>query len=818
MDDEQLLWLQNNGFSVNEIGAIIDKEGAYTESVEIDGTSVQSPAGLDEYNNFITNKAVLEEINFSESDGISANAAKGKNQLENIEAGGKGRLPSVAEGTIYEEGYEAYRDKKLANNEPVHSDFDGFRDEYEDTIYKDLTDAGADDDQINELKDLREEKDYLEKFHPSWEGKIDAANDESNGYILGFNGMPVATPGEDANWLEKANFWLQDAAGDTAGFILKIPITKSAGMEDNDAQKRYEQILDREKQIIKPIAEKRLVELDELNTSIEELAASDETSYWGADYDKMAYAETLVGNQRRRLESYTNDDKWWEIHNHLLQAGKTVLNADNLIDFGTLGLWEAHASLSYRAGLRKKIDNGEELSAADTLLGQVFAKEDEIAENGFENNFVTDVIDSTNESLKFLAFGQGGRTAGKAVGKMVTKSGQGLGRRVAREAISNTIQVAGHSGTYANAGDYYAGKFEANLNDETGEVELSAGWRLYDAQKETNRQTIEAIENAIDRETNSEKKLGLQQQLHQMNKFNDALKEPATGFEAGFYGATENFKEILAENFGGAIFRGMTKPIAKPMTVLGKKLEKIPGLNQFNKMNSAGKNFFNERMGAVPGQKLIGSNTEEIFEEMLVQATPTYGQNFEEYKEQAGELFSFDFYSKVAASTMLMQKTMALQGVPGRLKSALNKDERAKMKALNELYKEIGSKHITQVEFNTAMMKVGEGNFSGQEYNNSINALRDKGLVEEANEVERTKFIKQAMLAEKAGNLKGYKKALTKAKFNKNLDPMTVANIELLMPEIDNMLDVTYINRTEVIDLKSKERFAKRTAEQVETE
>ena len=815
MDEEQILMLKNAGYSVNDIGAIIDKDGAYAESVTIDGVTVDSAAGLDEYNSSIEQKAILDEINYSEADGISPNAAKGKNQLLNAEAGNGGRLPKNAEGTIYAEGYEAYKAEKQANGEPVHSDYDGFYDEYEESIYKEM----EDENDVNELKDIRAEKEYLEKFHPSYEGAIDWAGDESKGFILDSTGMPLQTPDDDSNWLEKANFWLQDAINDTAGFIAKIPLTKSTGMEDEDAKARYEAILDREKQLIKPIAQKRLVELDTMKEEINTAAKAEDLSVWSEEYDKLAYAEKAVDAERRRLGNFVDDAQWYELHKHMLQAGNTLFNLDNVVDWGTLGIYEAYATYNYRAGLRKKLDNGEELSESDKILGRVFAKEDEIAENGFENNFVTDVIDSTNESLKFLGFGQVGRTVGKSVTKGITKTSQSVLRKVMEQGASTTIQVGLHPGTYTNAGEQYAGKFEI-AEGENGEIEILAGQRLYDAQKVQNTAMIADIEDRIAGESNKEKRLALESQLMQMKKLDKALKKPVTGGDAMFYGVTEIGKEVLAENWGGALFKGMTKPIAAPMTRLGRKLEKIPGLNQLNKMNSKGKNFFNEKFGAVPGQKLIGSNTEEIFEEVLVQATPTYGQNWDEYKQQASELGSFDFYAKVAASTMLMQKTMggvgAIQRSPQTVKAFFDKDERAKRKAMNTLYKEIGNKHISQKDFNTAMMKVGEGNFSIQEYNNSINELREKGLVEEANEVERTKIIKQALLAEKAGNLKGFRKSLSKARFNKNLDPATVANIEGLLPELDNMLDVTYINRTEVIGLNSKIRFAHKSKEDVE--
>ena len=600
MEDEELLMLQNAGYSINDIGAIIDKDGSYAESVTIDGVTVASPAGLDEYNASLEQKAILDEINFSESDGISANAAKGVNQLENIENGKPGRLPKNAEGTIYAEGYDAYKAKKDAEGNPAHPDYDAFYDTYEESIYKEM----ASEDDVNELKDIRAEKDYLEKFHPSWEGAIDWAGDESKGFILDARGMPLQTPGEDANWLEKANFWLQDAAGDTAGFLMKIPITKSAGMEDEVAQTRYEAILDREKALIKPVAKKRIEELDVMGEEIKAAAKSDDVSYWGADYDKYAYAEKIVDAERRRLENFTQDAEWYELHKHILQTGKTLFNADNLIDWGTLGIYEAYATYNYRAGLRKKLDNNEQLTDADRMLGKVFAKEDEIAENGFENNFVTDVIDSTNESLKFLGFGEVGRSVSKMATKGITKKTINLGTKALKETASTAIQVGLHPATYTNAAEYYAGKFEFGEN-EAGDLEIRAGQRLYDAQKETNRQTIATIESLLAGETNQEKKLALQKNLTDMVNMDKAMKKPVTGGDAAFYGVTENLKEIMAENYGGALFKGMTKPIAKPFTTLGKKLEKIPGLNQLNKMNSRGKNFFNKRMGVVPGQKPV---------------------------------------------------------------------------------------------------------------------------------------------------------------------------------------------------------------------
>lgn len=805
MEEKDILLLESLGYSFSESGAIVDKDGNYTSSVNYNDRLIESPASLEEYNSELAQKQYLQDIDFQSSDeSIQPNRVQEKtaialDQIKKFEENPLyNNLPYDATDTVYKDAYNQYKEEKINQGEFVHDSYEDFVQQMDNSEYLDL----ETDEERQQLKNINKRIDEIEKIDPDNDKSLEFAGDESKGYILSnIGGLPsvIAKPGEDANIFEKGFFETADFLNDTVNSIISTFSPTGAGMKDEKLQQEYKQLVEERRTIMKPVAEKRIAEVEVLENEI--LEKQKEVDYFSNDYDKYAYALQKLHLKKNELNSFVDDTEWYRIDKHIGQ----VLDPVNVLDWASLGLYEAYASYNYRAGLRKKIDNNEELTAADIELGKVFSKEEEIASNNFQQNFTNEIVAGTNESLKFLGFGAGGRTVAKGATKALARKGIG---KFTQQATSLGVQTVLHPTSYINASDYYAGSFEL-VENEKGSIEILAGERLYQDQKRENLLLVNELDNAIDIETDENKIKDLQKQKEEILKFDNSLKEPVSGLGALTYGYTEMLKEVAAENYGGKLFNKIGGD--KVQSVLGKALNKIPGARNLNRMTSKGKDLLNAKLGGIPGEKVIGSNTEEIFEEMLVQLTPTYGNTLEENIDQAKELLTLDFYTKVAAQTLLMQKVVGLGNTPAKIKSYLNKDQRQKRKEMKELYKQLGSRHIKQEDFNQAMMKAGNGNFSIQEYNNEIKAMKDAGLVVEANELERTKILKQALQAEKDGQLNQFVKAMTKAKYNKNLSPETKANIETLIPQLKDLDDTPYINRTEIINLKSKKSFAEKS-------
>lgn len=825
MEDKDILMLEALGYTFSDSGAIIDKDGNYTSSVEHNGRVVESPASIEEYQSELAEKSYLKNINFSPStdsndpERVQAKKAIALEEIKNFDKNPMyTNLPTDVEGSVYEDAYNDYRAEKEANGEFVHDTYQSFVEESNKGVYNDLDT----DEERQSLKETEKEISRIQSIDPDVDSALEFATDESKGFVVNnIGGVPsiLAVPTEDSNIIEKATFAATDFLNDAISGIMSTFTPTGTGMKDEKLQEKYIELQDKRKELLKPVAAKRLNEVNtyldtynnEIDSFYEELGktslGSDERKQLFEEkektIEKLQYLKGKLEKNKNNLEDFINDG----------QFDTNIFSMNNAEDWGSAGIIDAVSSVMYNAGLRKKLDNGEELDAGDIAIAKYSELEQNINQGQFKQNFLHDVTGGTNESLKYLGGGMLGRAAGKAGSRALvrmignTRVGRGIGT-----TASITAQTVLHPDSYVNAADQYAGAFQVT-ETEDGQVIVEGGQRLYESQKRENALMLSDIETQLETETDEVKKEKLLSAQKQIKRFDESLAKPVSGLQSLAYGYGETLKETLAENYGGKLFNVIGGK--QVQSVLGRALNKIPGAKNLNRMSSRGKDFINSKLGSVPGQKVIGSTTEEIFEEMLVQATPSVGQSWDEYVDQASELGSLDFYTKVAAQTLLMQKTMALGNTPAKIKTYLNKDTRQQRKDMKELYKQLGSKHISQEDFNQAMMKVGGGNFSIQEYNNEIKAMKEAGDIVGANEIERTKILKQALHAEKSGMMGQFIKTMTKAKYNKNLSPETIMNIETLLPQLKELDDTPYINRTEIINLKSKKTFAEKSISEI---
>lgn len=800
MNEEQIALLKSLGYTINEFGGIISPEGEYLDKVDYEGTVIESFQTRDEYNDMVAREQQLKNI------GFEANPESQDNlETQKMTALAKNKIKAYQENPTEEptpdwldpytkQAFDELQGEQQQQLGAAYLTPDAMQESLEeDTIFSELDSI----EDKNKLKEINKKIKFIEEK--------DADVDAVMTHILNEERDP------NRNIFEKGG----DALWDGIYSLIRTFTPSGVGMDNEKLKEKYFELKAERKKLMMPIAQRKLEKTGRL---LEQLRAErEETDFWTTTNDQYAFAITMLENQENNLKDYIDGDN----------LDSNIFSVNNAADWASLGLYDALIGTRYLANIKDKIEEGEELTASEMAIAKAHELVGSTQKEGFQQNFWHEVSGGTNESLKFLGYGTLGRTAGRGVSKMTGRYLSGTANTVVGTTGSLLTQAALHPHTYKYAFERYAGDFEFR-EDEQGNVELLAGSRLYNTLMTENEQFIEMMENnlAIAKENGDLKQIAeIKDAIQKAEDYGKSIKAP-TGMSGSLaYGFTEVLKENLAEQYGGKLYGAVgLKRIENlaTQTKLGKAVFNNKLTKGLNDMTSYGKDILNRNFGGVPGTKLIGSNTEEIFEEILVQATPSVGQSWEEYKQQVGELGKADFYAKVAAQTMLMQKTFQGAGMAKKYYDIANLDasERAKRKEYAKLYKEMGNRNMSQSDFNKAMMKAGEGNFSIQEYSNVINELRSKGLVQEANRIEQEKIYNQALVAQKYGQLKEFQKAMNKAKYNKNLSPDTIGVIEQIRGEINEMVsdDNQYINSSEVIGMKSKRRYAQKTLADLESE
>lgn len=790
MDEKDILVLESLGYKINEIGAIVDKDNNFIEKVKHNDRVIQTHVTFDEFEQSKKKDQYLKDIDYKydASKGgtpeTQQNIAVAKEQLKEFEKNPLStKLPFVDEDPIYKQAFEEIKQEKEDKGDFAFQNPKAMIDSLEqDTVYEDIEDL----DTKNSLKDI----DSRLKKIQSLDADVDT--------IL--NDITTEQRDPDRNVFEKGGDLLWDGI-----YSLAASFTPTgAGMEDKALKEEYLKLKQEKKDLLIPIAEKKLEGvsslLEQLNEEVKEV------DYFSLDYDRYAYSIQQLENKQRNLEDFISGDN----------LDSNIFSVNNALDWASMGLYDAYAKYTYVNSLRDKLDKGEELTKAEEAVFKSKALIDDVNKKNLQQNFWHEVTTGAGESAKFLGFGVGGRTVGKGVAKSTGKILTGTANKVVGQTGSLLTQTALHPHTFKNSFEKYAGDFELRTKED-GSEEFLAGHRLYNTLKTENQQFKSSMEEKLveaKSNGNKEEVAKIQKEIQKADEYQKLLKEPVNYGNAFAYGYTEMLKENASELFGGKVYKALG-------------LKKLEGIITNNKL---GRKLFgetllkpvNKLLGGTPTQKIIGSNTEEIFEEILVQATPTYGTTWDEYKQQVSQLATVDFYTKVAAQTLLMNKTFQAGGLAKKYYDIqrLSPNEKVKRKEMADLYSELGKKNLSQEQFNEVMMKAGEGNFSIQEYSNTINNLRSKGRNEEANNIEQNKIYKQALTAQKYGKLKEFRKSLNAAKFNKNLSPETLANLEVSKVEVDQMMEdeADFINSSEVINLKSTKRSTEKVKQEVDLE
>ena len=314
--------------------------------------------------------------------------------------------------------------------------------------------------------------------------------------------------------------------------------------------------------------------------------------------------------------------------------------------------------------------------------------------------------------------------------------------------------------------------------------------------------------------------------------------------EAFFYNYTEFLKEGISETVGGEL-------MLKGLSRVGKGVKRITPYEPFMKSNLARKittpvgnaknyldnliktksDFLNEKIGGLGaiskngmfhtgGAKIWHGFPAEVMEEIAVQLTPSYG---EDYVKQLDELKNPEFYAHVIVATGLLKgfnvgmskATDLYREVSKRGDSEYQKDKKErkdfKEKVL-ETYKAIDKATTDDLLANQILMSTGGTLFNPKDYERQINLLREQGKEKEAKRLEETAFINLAHKAVSSGTVRDFKKSLRRVSSNPKLSAETRQNaVEALqlLPTLERISEELngYLNREDIFSLEMNNIF-----------
>lgn len=840
MNEEEFLLKYN--LKKTDVGVFTTLDGEYVGEFSNEDGSVRSSATKEEYEEYLGEQETVkaagyeydETSDYDEIDQQAQAVAKSKLNayIENPNFESLTGLPeNGSQDRNYQVAFDEIMEDRRAKGQPFFEDMEAMEQNIATTKEEEiknnavLSELETEEEMIEYTENQKALKEFEKNFGKDDKTKLkefrasDMASTASGGIMF--------DPGEDANMLEKANYKLNKMFSDATSWVTEGFTEDGEGIEDEDAKRKYVELKDKEHDVLAPIARRKSEEFETKQKELE--AQAKEVGYWSKDYMMLTKQVNQLEKKRMQLNDFVARRNF----------DTSVFSTKTLTDLASFGFIDVSEQLTIDLSISKKMERKEELTQAEEQYLNTQIELGETDKLPIEQSFLHEVTGGTVQSLGFLAGGMGGRTVGKGVSRYVATKLPKLATPLVKTlAVSGNLasQTVLHSGTYSQALEKYVGDVEIRQDGE-GNPFFLARKDLYKTLKEENRLKVAELDKAISQNLDKpEVKAELEAAKRQVLAYDSKIKAPFSGGKSLMYGGFETLKEVASEQFGGAILgkigaagKGSAKWIGKKINLNPNKLTtKLAKMRTKMNISNPTMDAFNRMATAVPGQKLIGGQGEEMFEEILVQAIPTVGSNWEDYKEQLSELTSADFYAKVAAQTFLMRS--ATSGfVSGQQKLStfmnLSSEQRATAKKAQEELQGtldiIGKGTTGQQEIDKAFMNIGEGKFSIADFNNSIQGLEEQGdqlEVVAQEEMKRDFAHKQIQAVQAQGKLAEFKKAVTKAKYNSNLDAGTKQHMQFLLDEVNEMEsdDATYVNSTQVISLKSKKKYTDRAIKKVQ--
>ena len=816
MDEFQIEVLKANGYSYID-GGIVDSEGNYISSVDLNGETFNSESDKDLWNR----GQELEKIHNEPDD-----------PFKNIKTFEQDPLNTV----LTEEDknfYPLYSEQQEENDIPTYDNVELFQKDQEDQalekrdepslvgLLRSLQSGGYDsiltDEHINEVK---ENEAYIEKVqenNPSWDVKLDKTDDTDKRL-------------DDNSWYnpENISIYLEKAFVGAAKAIMP----DSFGMEgDEEEINNYEKALEKRKELQKPAAKIMAsilqVQSEKLEEAWDKVGMLDSFKF---DNDMLRYAANEIGAERDKLQAFVDGDN---VYN--------PFNSKFLINTGTMGIQGAWDAYLYNKPLSEKIERGEELTENERMVAESLATLHEAKGVNVKQKGLYNLTEGTFDSAAFLVGGAPGRIAMRGSTKALTrgvaksvakgaltktgtraavKTGQTVGA-IAGETVNMFGQAVLHPDAHTKALNKYYGDIQFDV-DEEGNPVLTTDRRTYKTLIEEIDINRNIIEEKLAKEKDPQKLGELNNQLRKINQYEKSIKKPETVFNSVAYGFTEVLKENVIENYGGkladkVVNNRLTKSLmSKPWVNKIQKGTVGQSIKKANNIFSGVKNKFNTLTGD-KGSKLVGNNLEEISEEVMTQLVPVWGETDQEAKLRKGELLESSFYGQVAGQTLLMGGLMkaVYSPVTGYNAYKKSKDLKDKRKSFKEMIAEFNKAGISEAKVEELLMSAGEGNYTVQEFNNKISKLREKGENSKANELERNKTYNIGKSLVAMGRGKSFIRNMNNLVASGNLPSESIAGVTEAIQEVKTLEAEmkehgNLRNKDYVLELKSKLRYTKK--------
>lgn len=461
----------------------------------------------------------------------------------------------------------------------------------------------------------------------------------------------------------------------------------------------------------------------------------------------------------------------------------------------------------------------ESLSDAENAVLEAYALEGQLQQLKLhENNFGYNLGEGVGGSLGFMAqmiLTRGAGTVAKqGVSTLLRQGIKQEGKLGLRSLIKDNIKKGtlnsltktgtelGIRSTAATAGILAQAPispffYKAYASDQVGQVEivkdkngvekLLVGQELYDEKSQHYKEQLEALDQLIEREADTDKKEDFEsKKLHLQAEWDSMI--PKSEVSSLMYATGEYFKESFSEAYagrglgaafkqGGKGLRYMTAKspfltkVADNFGVAGEVLSKVN--SPFRKINNAVNNLTLGRVSAAQiGQKaeggLIQSIPEETFEEIFVQAVPSLGRTSAENQVQREELGNLSFYRDVMAQTAIMGLGFGFVGKVATAKAYArdNTDYKKLLKSLS----------LTDEEQKALGFTTGNKLVSPKDYRRLSAQFREQGKDAVADQIEQRMFINMAYQAARLGKMDSYKKSIEDLKSRKDVPVTFITN------------------------------------------
>ena len=561
MNEEDILFLQENGLKVDDIGAIVDLNGNYVQEFSLDGRTVQSYASKDyfDYNNDYEKQANAAGYEFDENSSYDADDQK-EQAIAKVKINEYSNDPNYGTAVSIKKqdsntqvAFEDLMEERRVAGEPYYDSMEameqGIETTKQETIERDAI--------LSQMDNPKDQEEYVKtqtnlKAFEKENGKdaLTKLKDyrEQDEIAVDGRGNVIQNPGEDASVLEKAKYTTSKFFSDARSTIASAFYSEGEGIEGEGKEEEYLALKDKEHALVAPIAEKNKLEID---TKVEALKEQLKVS---SDDD---YSMLIRQIQQLEQKSIQLDD--FVKRNNIDWSIFTAKKAVDLASFGFLDVWEQY---NIDLDISKKLENKEELTEGEQQYLETQITLEELNSNpAFDQKFWHEATGGTIDSVAFLAGGWGGRMAGKGASRYLTTKLSKLSTPLVQTlAVSGNLaaQTALHSGTYNSSIDKYIGDAEVR-EDKNGQPVFLARQDLYNTLKEENRLKIEELDEAIgwyaDRENVSDPIAlkELQEARKNLIKYDASIKKPFSAGKSLLYGGFETLKEVASEQLGGAI-------------------------------------------------------------------------------------------------------------------------------------------------------------------------------------------------------------------------------------------------------------------------